>query len=132
MSFPYLERTPWHFPSLPTTIHRDSGEIISPQLPALVDTGADATLVPARYLRNQQLNVLQLANIRSYWGEPRTVTIYLVSLTVGGEHLPGNDVVADETGDEIILGPNVLNRLILLLDGIQRQTDLLTRRPRRL
>jgi hypothetical protein len=33
--------------------------------------------------------------------------------------------VADEHGDEIILGRDVLNRLPLFMDGLGQQTDLL-------
>jgi len=52
--------------------------------------------------------------------------------------LPGVEVIGIpedeiETADdrEIILGRNVLNQLVLLLDGRAQQTDILERRPLR-
>jgi len=38
-------------------------------------------------------------------------------------------VVGDEQGQEILLGRNVLNKLIVLLDGPGRQADVLVHRP---
>ena len=55
-----------------------------------------------------------------------------MNIVVAGELLPAVPVVADRRGKEIILGRNVLNKLILLLDGLHQQTDVLTRRPRHL
>ncbi|MBI5650440.1 MAG: hypothetical protein HZC40_08355 [Chloroflexi bacterium] len=52
--------------------------------------------------------------------------------------MPGIEVVGvedesaeDDQAQEIILGRNVLNRLILLLDGPNEQTEILERRPSR-
>ena len=53
--------------------------------------------------------------------------------------LPGVEVIGIDEDDieaeedrEIVLGRNVLNQLILLLDGPNEQTDVLERRPLRL
>ena len=70
--------------------------------------------------------------MRSQWGEARTVSIYLVDLEVAGHLLPAVEVIADERENEFLLGRNVLNRLILLVDGPRERTDILTRRPVRL
>lgn len=132
MSYPYSGRLPWPFPVLPVVLFRDGEDAISPTLTALVDTGADATLVPAHFLKQGNAEMLRSARIRSHWGEFRLVTLYLIDLTIAGEHLAGIEVVADDQSDEVILGRNVLNKLILLLDGPRNQSDLLLRRPRRL
>ena len=70
--------------------------------------------------------------MRSHWGEWRFVKIGVIDMALDGILLPAVEVVADEKSDIILLGRNVLNRLILLLDGPGRQMDILTRRPRRL
>ncbi len=132
MSYPFLGRLPWPYPALPVALQNNDGAPISAVRSALVDTGADATLIPAQYLADREIELLQTARIRSHWGEFRTVRLYLINLIVAGEHLAGIEVVADERDDEIILGRNVLNRLLLLIDGPRNQTDVLTRRPRRL
>ncbi len=43
--------------------------------------------------------------------------------------LPGVLVAADDQGSDVLLGRNVLNKLILLLDGPASQVDLFSSRP---
>ena len=86
-------------------------------LTAIVDTGTDTTIVPVHYLHRIGARRSLEATLRSQWGEPRTVFLYLVNLRVSESALPGVYVVGDELGDEVVLGRNVLNRLRLLLDG---------------
>lgn len=64
-------------------------------------------------------------------------TIYLIDLHLASGVLPDievvgvNDDVDEFENEDIILGRNVLNKLILLLEGPQQQTTILERRPRR-
>ncbi|MCB0085686.1 MAG: hypothetical protein KDE47_32310 [Caldilineaceae bacterium] len=66
------------------------------------------------------------------------VTLFLVDSHLEIGALPGVEVVRVRKTDglfeneEIVLGRNVLNLLILLLEGPAKQTSLLERRPRRL
>jgi len=67
------------------------------------------------------------------------VTLYLVDIHLDNGVLLGVEVVGIDEDDieteddrEIVLGRNVLNQLILLLDGRSQQTDILDRRPTRL
>lgn len=53
-------------------------------------------------------------------------------MEVAGEMLPGVEVIADDHGTDVLLGRNILNRLLLLLDGHRLQTEILTRYPERL
>jgi predicted aspartyl protease len=96
----------------------------------LVDTGADATLVPMQQLQAIEAEEIYRARVRSHWGEQRTVTVFLVDLDVAGHTLPGIEVVGDELSEDILLGRNVLNRLILLLDGPAGEIDVLSKNPR--
>ena len=50
-------------------------------------------------------------------------------LRIEDQIYPAVEVIADETGSTILLGRNFLNRLILLLDGPNQQSDILLRRP---
>ncbi len=43
--------------------------------------------------------------------------------------LPGVLVAADDQGSDVLPGRNVLNKLILLLDGPASQVDLFSSRP---
>ena len=94
-------------------------------LTATIDTGADGTIVPIRFLRQIGARRAFEASLRSQWGERRVVFLYLVDLQTGGITLPGLYVVGDELGEEAILGRNALNRLRLLLDGPAALTRIL-------
>ncbi len=103
---------------------------------ALIDTGADFTLVPLSTLLKIDAPEVRWAYVRGLWSEQRPVTLYLVDLHFEGIVLPGVEVAGleDDEGEfeddrEAVLGRNILNRLILLLDGPQYQIDVLERRP---
>jgi predicted aspartyl protease len=116
------------FPVLPVVIRQVEGGAATASLTALLDTGADITLVPTAYLRAIQADETYTAQMRSQWGAPFPVTIHLVDLEIAGQLLPSVEVAADDQGEDILLGRNVLNELILLFDGPRAQTDVLTRR----
>jgi hypothetical protein len=94
-------------------------------LPALIDSGADATLVPIDLLKRIGVGEGEEVTLRSHFGERQSALLFLVPLAIEGTSLVGLYVVGDELTDEIILGRNVLNKLALLLDGPTQQTDLL-------
>jgi predicted aspartyl protease len=106
----------------------DSGRSQS-LLPAIVDTGADMTLVPLSMLEQISAPELDEVRLRRHWGETTTATTYLIDMELGADILPGVEVVGDLYGETVLLGRNVINKLLLLIDGPGLSTDLLTRRP---
>jgi predicted aspartyl protease len=118
------------FPRLPIVLSLPESGVRSSSLWGLVDTGADVTLVPAQQLRAIEAAEIYRARLRSHWGELRPAAVYLVDLEVAGHILPGIEVVADDGAGDALLGRNVLNRLILLLDGPAAQADILPKRRR--
>lgn len=116
-------------PVLPVVLYNsETGQSINCET-AYLDTGADGTVVPHKLLEEIGAEVVYRNNMRSQWGESRRVNMYSINIEVDGEYLSAIDVVGDELGNELLLGRNVLNRLIILLDGFKNQTDVLTRRP---
>jgi len=95
------------------------------KLIATIDTGADGTIIPVRYLQEIGARRAFETGLRSQWGERRTVFLYLVDMQIDELALPGVYVVGDELGEEAVLGRNVLNQLRLLLDGPAALTRLL-------
>jgi len=93
-------------------------------LSAFVDSGADATIVPYRYLQPLALQVDNRKYIRSQWGERRSVDIYLLDILIGDIRIPVVEVVSDRSGDELILGRNVLNYLRVVLNGLKQTTEI--------
>ncbi|MCS6910524.1 MAG: hypothetical protein NZM11_08150 [Anaerolineales bacterium] len=100
---------------------------------ALIDTGADLTLIPLDMLLKVGAPEMRQALARGVWDEPRPVTLYQVDLHIADHKLVGVEVIGLDTDEpEIILGRDVVNRLILLLDGPQLQLNILNRRPAKL
>ena len=83
---------------------------------AIIDTGADATIVPIRLLRHVGARRVFETGLRSHWGERRTVFLYLVDLEIDDVTLPALYAVGDELGGDVVLGRNALNRVVML-DG---------------
>lgn len=63
--------------------------------------------------------------MRSQWGERRTVDVYLLDVGIGDIRLPLIEGVADERGSEVILGRNVLNKLIVTLNGPKQELEII-------
>lgn len=110
-------------PSVAVRLGLIDRELTIGPLPALIDTGADATLVPLRYVRQLRAPVARRANLRTHLGSTRSVTLHLLDVGIDHVRLPSIAVIADTTGDEVILGRDVLNRLILVLDGPGQTLD---------
>ena len=68
--------------------------------------------------------------LRSHWGHAVSVITYLVDVIIGDVTLPGIEVAGDTANSEIVLGRDVLNHLILLVDGPLTHTSTLDKRPR--
>ena len=83
-------------------------------LPALLDTGADCTLVPRAVARALQLPEIDEITITGAGGGERRATVHAARLEfAGGSAL--TRVAA--LGTESILGRDLLNRIVLRLDG---------------
>lgn len=95
-------------------------------LEALIDTGADLTIVPTRVLREIGAKRVSRGQARSVWGDTRSVDVFAVALSVGNLRLRALRVVGDDHGDEIILGRTVLNRLRITLDGPAAMTEVIS------
>lgn len=84
---------------------------------AIVDTGADATLVPLAYVKKIGAPKVDTGYLRSQWGERRAVFIYAIALQIGSRRFAVIWAVGDDSSNEIVIGRNVLNQLCMLLDG---------------
>jgi predicted aspartyl protease len=93
-------------------------------LSALIDSGADGTIIPINYLNEIHAPPTEEMVIRSQWGESQSVMMYLVDVQIGGLTLPGIEVVGDEISDEIIVGRDILNHLRVLLDGPSEKVEV--------
>ena len=114
-------------PSMPvvevTLVAPHSGEAVGPEL-ALVDSGADGTLVPVDLL--EEIGAISVATGRLtwLWEESRPVYIYIVQMEIGPYTLPKIHVAGVPSGTEFILGRNVLNEMVLTLNGPAEVTEI--------
>ena len=99
-------------------------------LVAIVDTGADATLIPLKELKSLAALVGDSRWIRNLWGERQACKTFIVEVQIEELVLPGIEVLG-YPGDEVILGRDVLNKLWLGLDGPQQQLEIAEKNPRR-
>ena len=91
--------------------------IASPGLAAIVDSGADATSIPLGYLHQISARRNRKAWLRGVTGDPLLVDLYAVALELGPLRQGLLEVVGDRFGDEVIIGRDVLNDLLVTLNG---------------
>jgi hypothetical protein len=85
---------------------------------ALVDSGADATLIPPALLRNVDARKLDSRWARNVSGIRYRVSMYLVTLTIGSLTFYGVEAIANNQTNEVIVGRDVLNQVVVTLNGL--------------
>jgi hypothetical protein len=103
-------------PALSVQISNLDDVVRSPTLPALVDSGADTTVIPAAMVQQLGLTPAGETLVRGYEGQPESVPMYDIILRVAEARLVGLSAVTF-SADYILLGRDALNWLRLLLDG---------------
>jgi predicted aspartyl protease len=127
MNHSYLESYYPPIPALTITLGYPEESLSLGPFTAIIDTGADGTMIPQTLLDALGAPFVDDVRIRSHWGEWRTLQLFTVDIGVNGLRLPAIEVIGDEQGNELILGRNFLNKLNLLLKGPLGQVELLDR-----
>lgn len=127
MSYAYLDTYYPPVPTLEITLGYPEESLKLGPLTAIIDTGADGTLVPQALIDQLGAPFVDDIRIRSHWGEWRNIQIFTLDIGIGSLRLPAIEVLGDESGEEIILGRNLLNKLHLLLNGPKNQVEMLDR-----
>ena len=113
-------------PSMPVAEIRIGRPRTEPQmsLRAMLDSGADATIIPEIYLK--QVGARQNAKVwmRGAAHQRRLVDLYTVSLQLGDFEGRRMLVIGGIDGTEIIVGRDVLNHLIVTLNGLAALTEI--------
>lgn len=87
------------------------------ELRAIVDSGADATMIPMRYLKRIRATSTQKKWMRGVAGGRYRVSLHTVFIRLGNHEMYVS-VVGDRVNDELIIGRDVINRLVLTLNGL--------------
>ena len=93
---------------------------------ALVDSGSDGTMLPVQALTTIGARYVGQARIRSVLGDSQLINLYLVSLRIADHHLNAVQVIANSETEELILGRDVLNQLVVTLNGLASTTEIAT------
>jgi hypothetical protein len=112
-AFPYLEMT--------IVGKRGGRERV---LDGLIDSGSDATQIPVRILQEIGARKSDERWVRDLSGIRHRVTLYRVWIQIGSLELYGIEVVGREGISEIIVGRDVLNQLIVTLNGLAQTTEI--------
>lgn len=127
MVYTYEYDTVYHGPAMPV-VEIEVGAADADQsnvlLRALVDSGADATMIPVRYLQQLGAKVVDRRRLRSSTDVSYPVDIYAVALTVGPFTQATLEVIGNRQSDDIIVGRDVLNHMIVTLNGLAHVVQL--------
>lgn len=104
-----------------TNTSRTSSEVY---LLALLDSGSDATALPRPVLTQVRATYLTTQIMRAVTGHRREVDIFAVTIRIGNHVIPGIRAIALEAGEEPLVGRDVLNNLIVTLNGLAHVTEI--------
>ena len=91
---------------------------------ALVDSGADATLLSLADLQRLGADLIGWGRMVGVSGISQRVPIYAVQLSIGQIDLGTVRVLGYRTTDNPIVGRNVLNQLIVMLNGLAQVIEV--------
>ena len=86
-------------------------------LEAVVDSGADATMIPLNHLRQLQVRKGQTRWLLGTAGGRYEVDLYTVAVQIGEQPPTYIDVVGTERRNEVIVGRDLLNHYMVLLNA---------------
>ena len=93
-------------------------------LTALVDSGADGTMIPLDILQTVWATFVERRTMRGVTGERVRVNLYAIIVSVGAHSIYGIRAVAIPSGSEAIIGRDVLNQLIVTLNGLAHSIEV--------
>lgn len=90
----------------------------------MIDSGSDGSLIPLEHLRTIKARRTGQVVMRSITGARNIVDIYEVSLRLGPHHFPHLRVAADTHNEIVVLGRDVLNHIVITLNGLAATTEI--------
>lgn len=89
-----------------------------PSMIALLDSGADATMIPLNVLEAIEAEYLERRQVRGVSGFAYPVDTYLVTVQIATYTIYGIKAVAIGSREQAIVGRDVLNQLVVTLNGL--------------
>ncbi|HRO24146.1 MAG TPA: retropepsin-like aspartic protease [Promineifilum sp.] len=116
LDFPYDEKYDPAMPVVEVVLDGYAG-LDSKAVMAIIDSGADGTMLPIDVLEALGALYQDTVQMRGVLGESERVDRYTVGLKLGAITLHGINSVAIPAGTESVIGRDVLNQLLLTLNG---------------
>lgn len=104
-------------PAVVIGLSPSGGDVPRQQLVALVDSGADASMLPTDVLTAAGARIIEQRQMRGVVGSAVTVNLYLTAVHIGNHTIHGIRAVGIAAGGEAIIGRDVLNQLEIILNG---------------
>lgn len=93
-------------------------------LKAIVDSGADATMIPLHHLRRLNVRKGQTKWLSGTAGGRYEVDMYTLAVQIGEQPAQYIDVVGIERQDEVIVGRDLLNQYVVTLNAPGHTVDI--------
>lgn len=122
ISFNYSRQFDPTMPVVEVTVRAVGASHPASAVTALVDSGADAAILPLSVLQQVGARYARGRVMRGVTGIPENVDTYLVSIQIGPYTVHGIRAVAYGTNMTPIIERDVLNNLVVTLDGLAQET----------
>lgn len=109
-------------PILDIFVSSDSDEEI--KITALVDSGADGTILPESILERLDAPYVESRYMTGVTGKREIVELFLVSIRIGIYQINGIRAVSSVNSNEVLIGRDVINNLIVTLNGLAEVTEV--------
>ena len=94
------------------------------QVETLIDSGSDMTVMPKRIVEQLQLRRADYVTVSGLELETREIPVYAATVNIEGVFGPTIQGVIASEKDYGLLGRDVLNSLVVILDGPNRQLEV--------
>ena len=105
-------------PVVEIIVSHSKNDDLSSKIKALIDSGADATMLPIGTLESINAKFIETRQMRGITGHSIKVDTYLLTINIGPFSIFGIEAIALEPNSEAIIGRDALNQLTVVLDGL--------------
>jgi Aspartyl protease len=111
-------------PVVEITITNSNISELRVNLVAMIDSGADATMLPIDVLKTIEAKFIETRQMRGITGHSIKVDTYLLTMRIGPFSIFGIEAIALEQNSEAIIGRDTLNQLQVILDGLSNTVTI--------
>lgn len=116
-----------YLPTMPVVeviLENPETNILGEKITAIIDSGADCCVLPVKYLDEVGSKSVRQTQMIGVAGMGLQVELHLLKIHLGTLTVYGVEVIADKQNNEAIIGRNVLNQLVVTLNGIAGVTEI--------